>query len=248
MLIGRDPGRLGATAAWIDGRVRGSTTRTVQAELSLLSEVRRAAEEVVAVTPSLDVLVNNAGLLSPRRTETREGHELTLAVNHLAPFVLIRALLPALQESGAGRVVMTGSSTSDHAWIDPDDLELRRGWFMTRAYARSKLALLMTSVELSAQLRGTGTTVNVVHPGLVATGLVKGGGLNQLGWKALAPFSLTELQGADTPLHACLSPSLAGVSGCYLKRRTVVAPNRRVLDPALRARVLAATERLVTPA
>ena len=247
MLVGRDPARLAAASAWIAGRVPDAILPTVQADLSRLADTRRAAAEILGLAPSLDILVNNAGTLSPRRTETAEGHELTLAVNHLAPFVLTRLLMPSLQASGAGRAVMVGSSSSDHASIDPDDLELRRGWFMTRAYARSKLALLMTSMETAERVRGTGVTVNVVHPGLVATGLVRGGGIDQLVWTAIGRLALTEAQGADTPVHAALSPTLAGVSGCYLKRRAVVAPNRRALDPGLRARVFAATERLAGP-
>ncbi len=246
VLVGRNRERLHAAAGWIDGRT-GTRPLTITADLSLLSDTRRAADEVRALAPVLDVLVNNAGLLSPRRVETAEGHELTLAVNHLAPFVLTRALLPVLQASGRGRVVMTGSSSSDMARIDPDDLELRRGWRMTRAYARSKLALLMTTTETARATAGTGVSLNVVHPGLVATGLVRSGGIDQAVWRLLARVSLSEAEGADTPLHAALSPELDGISGRYLKRRVPVAPNRLARDPALRARVLAATERLAGP-
>ena len=219
--------------------------RTVLADLSSLAQVRRAAAEVATLAPSLHILVNNAGVLSPRRTETAEGHELTLAVNHLAPFVLTEALLPALSASGGARVVTVGSSSSDLATIDPDDLELRRGWFMTRAYARSKLASLMTSLEMAPRLRERNVFLNVVHPGVVATGLVRAGGPAQLGWRALGLFALSPRQGAETPLRAALSPTLAGVSGRYLKPRGAATPNRRALDPVLRARVLAATRALL---
>ena len=243
VLVGRSEQRLHAASRWIAGRT-GTRPLAVIADLSMLGEARRAAAEIRVLAPTLDVLVNNAGLLSPSRVETAEGHELTLAVNHLAPFVLTRALLPMLQASGRGRVVMTGSSSSDQARIDPDDLELERGWRMTRAYARSKLALLMTTTEMARATTGTGVTLNVVHPGLVATGLVRSGGIDQAVWRLLSRVALSEAQGADTPLHAALSPELDGISGRYLKRRALVAPNRLARDPALRARVLAATERL----
>ncbi len=246
VLVGRNEQRLRDVSGWIAGRT-GTQPLAITADLSMLSEARRAAAEIRALAPTLDVLVNNAGLLSPQRVETTEGHELTLAVNHLAPFVLTRALLPVLQASGRGRVVMTGSSSSDQARIDPDNLELRHGWRMTRAYARSKLALLMTTTETARATTGTGVTLNVVHPGLVATGLVRSGGIDQAAWRLLSQVALSEAQGADTPLHVALSPELDGVSGRYLKRRAFVAPNRLARDPALRARVLAATERLVGP-
>ncbi|MCQ8277122.1 SDR family NAD(P)-dependent oxidoreductase [Acetobacteraceae bacterium KSS8] len=243
ILIGRSRERLANTAVAI--AAAGQSPILIRADLSSLRETAAAAAEVLDQVPALDVLVNNAGILSPRRTETDEGHETTLAVNHLAPFVLTRALLPALRASGRGRVVQTGSSTSDQASIDPDDLELRRGWRMTRAYARSKLALLMVAIELAAAERDRGVDVNVVHPGLVATDLVRAGGIDQWVWRhILSRMALSPEQGADTLLHAALSPDFAGISGCYLKKRAPVLPNRRALDPGLRARVLAATERL----
>ncbi len=246
ILVGRDESRLAQTAAWIAAQGAPVPPQTIRADLSLLVETRQAAERIASMTASLELLVTNAGTLSPHRVETVEGHELTLAVNHLSPFVLTRALLPLLRASGAGRVVATGSSTSDHAGIDPDDLEMARRWRMTRAYARSKLALLMTATEIARQEQGRGVSVNVVHPGLVATDLVRSGGIDQFVWsRVLSRIALDARAGADCTLFAALSPDLAETTGCYLKRRRPARPNRRVLDPALRARVLAATERLV---
>ncbi len=244
ILIGRTPHRLADTAATI--AANGPAPIVIRADLSSLRETAEAARQIRERAPVLDVLINNAGILSPRRTETPEGHELTLAVNHLAPFVLTRALLPSLRASGRGRVVHTGSSTADRSGIDPDDLELRSGWRMTRAYARSKLALLMVAIEQANAEREGGVCINVAHPGLVATDLVRNGGIDQWVWRhILKRVALSPEQGADTLLHAALSPAFDGISGCYLKTRIPVLPNRRALDPALRARVLAATERLV---
>ena len=118
---------------------------------------------------------------------------------------------------------------------------------MTRAYARSKLALLMAALELARQLEGSGVTVNVVHPGTVATGLVRGPSVASLAWRMMAPFVLGECEGARTPLYAALSTECAGVSGAYLKRCRAVLPNRLALDPALRGRLVAATEALTAP-
>ncbi len=246
LLIGRDPSRLAATRGWIAGRIAGSAGRieAIEADLSLLRDTRAAADAVLSRTDAVAVLVNNAGTLSPNRVVTREGHERTLAVNHLAPFVLTRALLPALRRHPGSRIVDVGSSTSDRARIDPDDLELVRHWRMTRAYARSKLALLMASLELARQLEGSGVTVNVVHPGTVATGLVRGPSLAGLAWRIMAPFVLSECQGATAPLHAALCGQCAGLSGAYLKRCRPASPNRLALDPALRRRVVEATEAL----
>ena len=247
-VIGRNPAALDATRGWIVGRVPGAAVETILADLSLLSDTRAAAAAVLSRVDALALLVNNAGTLSPRRVVTAEGHERTLAVNHLAPFVLTRELLPALHRdaavSGDARIVDVGSSTSDRARIDPDDLELVRHWGMVRAYSSSKLALLMTSLALARELRGSGVGVNVVHPGTVATGLVRNPGIVGLAWKVMAPFVLSERQGADTPLHAALAADCAGLSGRYLKRRQPARPNPLALDRALCRRVLAATEAL----
>jgi len=247
LLLGRDAARLAALADWVGLRVAGAQVETVAADLSCLAEVRAAAGLIRTRTARLGLLVNNAGLLSPHRVLTGEGIERTLAVNHLAPFVLTRSLLPALAATPGARIINVGSSTSDRARIDPDDLQLARGWRMTRAYARSKLALLMASRVLAAETGNTGPAVLVAHPGTVATSLVREPASARIAWRLMAPFLLSERQGADTPLHAALAPTLPGPSGSYLKKRRPVAPNPLALDPALCRRVVAATERLARP-
>jgi NAD(P)-dependent dehydrogenase (short-subunit alcohol dehydrogenase family) len=215
------------------------------ADLSLLSTTRRVGDDIAAHYPHIALLVNNAGVFEAKPVTTAEGFDRVLAVNLLSPFVLTRALLPSLMAGGQARIVNVGSSTSDRARINPDNLVLGHRWAMVRAYGQSKLALMMTTFALARRLEGTGVTANVVHPGLVATGLVRSGGLIGLAWRWLAPLALTEEQGADTPLHAALAPELAHVSGVYFKNRQPAPPNRQARDPALQDRVWRATERLV---
>ncbi len=232
VLVGRDRRRCEAAAGWIAARAPDAALSIELADLSLLAETRLLATRVGARHAAIDVLVNNAGVFCPRREETSEGHERVIAVNHLAPLVLTQVLLPSLRRAG-GRVVNVGSSTSDRARIHPDDLEGRRRWGLVHSYGQSKLALLMATLHLARQLHGSGVTANVVHPGAVATGLVRAGGAIGLAWRAMAPFLLTEEQGADTPLHVSLSREFAGVTGAYVKRRVAVRPNRLALDDAL---------------
>jgi NAD(P)-dependent dehydrogenase (short-subunit alcohol dehydrogenase family) len=243
ILIARDEGRAAATAAWIASRTPAARVEIRLADLSSLATTRAVAAAILRDRPQLSLLVNNAGVFCGKRSLSAEGHELTLATNLLSPLALTEALLPALSAGAPARVVMVGSSTSDRARIDPEDLDLTRRWSMVRAYAQSKLGLLMTSLALARQLEGSGVTVNIVHPGLVATGLVRQGGVVGLGWTVMAPFALTPERGADTPLFACLAPGLAGRTGLYLKRRRPARPNPLVTDTALVARVVAAVER-----
>lgn len=246
VLIARNETRAAAARDWIRARVPAAQIDVKRADLSSLAETRAVAAAILNDHPKLDVLVNNAGVFCNRRDITTEGHERTLATNLLSPLALTEALLPALQAAGSARVVMIGSSTSDRARINPDNLELARGWTMVRAYAQSKLGLLMTSQTLAHRLEGAGVTVNVVHPGLVATDLIREGGVTGLAWKLMAPFALTPEKGADTPLFACLSPDMAGKTGLYLKRRRPASPNPLTRDRALVARVEAATRRILT--
>ena len=245
-LIARDETRAAAAVAWIRSRTPEAVVRVQIADLSSLAETRAVAATILSRTPRLDLLVNNAGVLSPRRQVTAEGHERTLATNLLSPLALTEALLPALQAAAPSRIVMVGSSSSDKATIDPGNLELTRNWSMVRAYSQSKLALLMTSRALAKRLEGSGVTVNVVHPGLVATDIVRHRGIVGLAWKVMAPFSLTPEQGADTPLYAALAPEMADKTGLYLKRRKAVAPNPLVENATFAARVEAATARLLS--
>jgi NAD(P)-dependent dehydrogenase (short-subunit alcohol dehydrogenase family) len=246
ILIGRDRARGEAVQRWIADQVPGATTELLVADLSLLAVTRAVGARIVSQHPGIAVLVNNAGIFDARPVITAEGYERVLATNLLSPFVLTRALLPALQAGAPSRIVVVGSSTSDTARIDPDHLVLGRRWTMVRAYGQSKLALMMMTFALAKRLEGAGVAANVVHPGLVASGLVRTGGVIGLVWRCMAPFALSAEQGADTPLAAALAPEFASVSGVYLKNRRAVPPNRQALDPALVERVWAATACLAT--
>jgi retinol dehydrogenase-12 len=245
VLVVRDRERGEAARDWIASEVPGACTELVLADLSSLAQVRRAGEEIRGRHPRLALLVNNAGVYRPRREMTSEGQERVLAVNHLAPFVLTRVLLNALRAGAPARIVNVGSSMSERVGIAPDDLPLRRGWNMVRAYGRSKLAMLMATMELARTLEGSGVTANVVHPGSVATGIVRGTGIAGWTWGLLTPFLLSEEKGAAAPLHVALAPDLAGVTGLYFRGMRPAAPNRRALDGDLRHVVCRRTEELV---
>ncbi|WP_161992570.1 SDR family NAD(P)-dependent oxidoreductase [Aureimonas leprariae] len=247
VVVGRDPAKGEAVLARIAREAPEGSAELELVDLSSLAATRDLGRRVASSHPNLSLLVLNAGIFAARREETDEGHERVLAVNHLAPFVLLRELAATLRANAPARIVTVGSSSSDRASIDPDDLELRRGWNMVSAYSRSKLGVMMTTFEWARRLEASGVTANVAHPGAVATGLVRTPGVIGLAWRGLAAFFRTEEEGAETPLHLCLAPDLAAVSGRYFKDRRVVRPNRRAEDPALLARVWAATERLVGP-
>lgn len=244
VLVGRDQGRGEAALAWIAERAPGASTELMLADLSLVAATRDLGRRILERHPRIALLVNNAGAFDARQVVTSEGFDRVLATNLLAPFVLSEALLPALRAAAPSRIVNVGSSSSDRARLDPGRLVLGRRWRMVAAYGQSKLALMMVTFELARRLEGSGVVANVVHPGLVASGLIRTGGPIGAAWRLLAHVSLTEEQGADTPLHVALSPEFAGITGAYVKRRRAVRPNRQALDRAAVTRVWAETTRL----
>jgi NAD(P)-dependent dehydrogenase (short-subunit alcohol dehydrogenase family) len=242
VVVARDAAKAEALRTWLATEVPGAAVEIERADLAMMAQARTAGMAIAARHPAIGLLVLNAGTFQSRRRITSERHELVLAVNHLSPFVLIQTLLQPLR-AGAARVVVVGSSASDRAGIDPDNLELAHGWNLVRAYAQSKLAVMTTSFEWARRLAPQ-VSVNVVHPGLVATDLVRATGLIGWVWRAIGRFALTAEQGAAAPLRAALDPALAGITGRYLTPAGFASPNRRATDPALAARVWQATERL----
>lgn len=246
--VGRDRQRGNDMVAWIAAQVPSARVDLLVGDLSSLATTRSIGMLIGARHPAVDVLVNNAGVFCTHREETSEGHERVIALNHLSPFVLTRALIPVLRGAGqrgtAARIVNIGSSMSDRARIDPADLESRVRWGMVRSYGQSKLALTIATLGWAKRLQNAGIVANVVHPGTVATNLVRASGSIGLAWRIMAPFLLTEEQGADTALHVALSAKFDTITGAYVKDRQVVRPNRRVFDPALVEQVWLATEAL----
>ena len=241
----RNAARGRVATEWLRAHHPQATIETIEADLASLRATRAAAHAIRARHPALSLLVNNAGVFRARREWTAEGRDIVLATNHLSPHLLTQELLPALLSGAPARIVTVGSSTSDRARIDPARLEPAR-WSMTGAYAQSKLAVMMSSFETARRLEGTGVVANVVHPGMVATGLIRSGGPIGLVWRGLALVVRTEEQGADTPLHVALSPQLARTTGRYFKDRLPVPPNKRALDPVLLRDVWDATGRLIS--
>jgi NAD(P)-dependent dehydrogenase (short-subunit alcohol dehydrogenase family) len=245
VLIGRDRGRGEAAQAWLAEQVPQATTDLLLTDLSLLAPTETVGRLIVSRHPRIRLLVNNAGIVDTKPAMTEEGHDRVLATNLLSPVVLMRTLLPALRAAAPSRIVNIGSSTSDRARLDPAHLVLGRHWTMLRAYGQSKLALMMITFALAERLAATGVVANIVHPGLVATGLVRASGVVGLAWRCLAPFALTEEQGAATPLHAALSPEFGDANGVYIKKCRVAAPNPQALDRTRVEEVWSATEALL---
>lgn len=178
----------------------------VLGDFASLEDVRRMASELLERGAVIDVLVNNAGVYMNEAQSTRDGFEMTFAINHLAPFLLTHLLLPRLRESAAARIVNVSSMAHERGTIDLAALGSTQGFEPYRAYASSKLANVLFTVELARRV-GPGVTVNALHPGVVSTKLLTEG-FGMRGGDSLA-------QGAATSVRLALAPELAAVSGRY---------------------------------
>ncbi|GAA3387523.1 SDR family NAD(P)-dependent oxidoreductase [Streptomyces roseoviridis] len=239
LLHGRDPGRLAAVAAEARAAGPGTTIRTYLADLSDLDQVHAMAARIRAAEPHLDGLVHNAvaggGERPTVRELSRQGHELRFAVNHLAPYALTRALLPLLTASAPARVVNVASIGQEA--VDFDDVMTERDYEGLRAYCRSKLAMIMATFELADELRGTGVTVNALHPAhLMDTPGVRAYGLT--------PLVGTE-EGVRPTVRLLLDPETATVTGRYFDRFTEARAHEQAYDAGARARLMALTHRLI---
>jgi len=240
LLHGRDSTRLANTQDAIARETASSKLETYRADFAVLDEVRELADTVAAQHQTLDVLINNAGIgRGGRDAQERElsadGHELRFQVNHLAPFLLTHLLLPPLERAGAARIVNVASAAQMP--IDFDDVMLTRDYSGRRAYAQSKLAMVMATFELAARLEAKMVTVNALHPGsLLDTKMVREG----FG-AAQGPVET----GIESETYLATSPDLDGVTGAYFDRTQPDRTDSQAYRKTDRERLWALSEELV---
>jgi NAD(P)-dependent dehydrogenase (short-subunit alcohol dehydrogenase family) len=207
------------------------------ADLASLAEVVALAEDVARDHERLDVLINNAGVVCERRRLSRDGHELTFAVNHLSHFLLTRRLLPLVRRSTPARIVNV--SSTGQSPIDFGDVMLERRYGGFRAYAQSKLAQIMFTFELSERLRAEGeerVAVNAVHPAtLMDTKMVR---------DYFGRARTTVEEGAKAVLRLVISPELEGVTGRYFEGTRVASAHPQAYDQGARRRLWDLSEEL----
>jgi len=226
IIHGRDQQRTKIVCEEIIGLTGNQKVNFLTADMFSLTEVQRLATEFKAKYPLLDVLVNNAGgIMNKDREITVDGHEKTIALNLLAPFLLTELLLSSLKKSRDGRIINVSSNSHQlNAKPDIKDLELEKNYDPLRAYGNSKLFLIWVTQRLAAALKQDKqpVTVNTVHPGAVATNFGVNSNLgsifNIIG-KLLRPFFKTAEKGADTIVYLATSPDIKNVSGEYFVDR-----------------------------
>jgi NAD(P)-dependent dehydrogenase (short-subunit alcohol dehydrogenase family) len=226
-LVGRDRERVRAVAG--DARAAGVTVHEHVADLTLMSEVRELANAVRDRHEHIDVLVNNAGAIFPKRRETAERLERTFALNHLAPFLLTNLLRDRLAGS---RVVTTASDAHRSGQLDLDDLQSRRSYRAMRVYGTSKLCNILFTRELAR--RAPELHATCFHPGVVRTGFGKNeNGIWRIGTTLAGPLLRSPARGARTLVWLAVSPAAAALNGEYVHDEVLVSPSAQARDGEL---------------
>jgi len=230
LIHGRDASRAAALISQIGARGQVAPS-FYQADLSSLAGARQLAAAVAADHKLIDVFISNAGIGSmnggAERRVSPDGHELRFAVNYLSGFLLAHLLLPLIKAAAPSRIVNV-ASLGQHP-IDFDDVMIARNYSGSRAYAQSKLAQIMFTIDLAEELKGSGVTVNALRPATyMNTTMVRAGGIT--------PVSTVE-EGGAAILHLATGDDVAGKSGLFFNGMRESKANPQAYDAAARKRL-----------
>ncbi len=246
VVVGRHPARTEAARRLVAERVPGAAVESALADFSALDDVRALAADIAARYDRLDVLVNNAGLIPPRYAVSAEGYELTVAVNHLAPFLLTNLLLDRLKASAPARVITVASQAHRGARLDIATMTHPHDWTPLSAYGRSKLANILFTRALAKRLDPAAVTASCLHPGVIATDIGdRAGSLAGLGWRLAKTFLPGPDKGAKTSLFLATTADPTPFHGAYVIGEGIAEPDAAAKDDRLAAALWEESARLV---
>jgi NAD(P)-dependent dehydrogenase (short-subunit alcohol dehydrogenase family) len=238
LVHGRTSDKANATATELLRAHPAGQMDVVYANLAKMREVVALAEQVRQHTAVLDVLINNAGVYENERYLTEEGFELTMAVNHFAHFLLTHALLPLLKAAPAARVITVSSIAHESGRLDLNDLSFAKGFSSYGAYAASKLANVLFTRALAKRLEGSTVTANCLHPGVIATKLLRKG--FGMGGASIAA-------GARTSVYLASADAVRNSNGLYFVDCRPTPPSRTAQNEELAEAFWQATEAALQP-
>ena len=225
LIHGRNEARGKATLVEIARRTGNKNIELYLADFSSLEQVRNMAAEIITHQDRLDVLVNNAGVYMKQRKMSADNFEMTFAVNHLAPFLLTNLLLDLLKASAPSRIITVSSRAHESGEFDLNNLQGEKRYHGHNAYAISKTANILFTLELAERLGSSGVTANCLNPGTIGTKMLRSG------W-GISGNSLEE--GAETPVYLASSQEVESINGKYFSKKYIVPPTPLAQDKELR--------------
>jgi NAD(P)-dependent dehydrogenase (short-subunit alcohol dehydrogenase family) len=246
LMVARDEKKGRAKLEEIRQAVPNAKLELLLADLSSMASIRQLGMNITAKYSSLDVLVNNAGAFYSDRRVSKDGFEMTFALNHIGYFLLTNLLLETLKRGKNARIVSVSSGAHLAAKINFDDLQLEQKFSGWAAYCTSKLMNVLFTKELARKLTGTGVTANCLHPGFVNTGFA--GGSSDFFGKALNFVknfaAITPEKGAETMIYLSSSAEVANVTGEYFEKKKIAKVNPIALDSSIAKRLWDVSEKL----
>jgi NAD(P)-dependent dehydrogenase (short-subunit alcohol dehydrogenase family) len=244
VITSRDDKKGAAVVERLRSETGNPNIEVLKCDFSSLASIREAAAEYKRRHDRLHVLVNNAGGVNPKRELSKDGFELTFAVNHLGYFLLTNLLLDVLKASAPARVVSVASGASRWGRITFDDLQADRYYIAFKQYGMTKRMNIAFALELAERLKGTGVTSNALHPGAINSDFGEVEGWFGYVWALGKPFLLTSEQGARTQIFLAKSPEVEGVTGGYFIRKKQASPPSQARNPDVRRRLWEISEQL----
>ena len=232
ILIGRNLEKGKKTVSDIIQRTKNSKIEFVQADLSILVNIINLVERFKAKYDHLDILVNNVGGFFSERIETKDGLELTFALNYLCPFLLTNLLLKSLKSSQHARVINLTSSAHRYGKINFNDLQHTQNFLGLRAYQQSKLAIVLFTKHLAIKLKNYPITVNAIHPGIVKTNIAQQhNGIQEKAFKLLKnTIAISSEKAAKYVTNLAVSEKLSSISGEYFVKQKIRKPSKKSND------------------
>lgn len=217
ILIGRDKAKGANVVQELKTSTGNQAISYFNADLCSQKQIRQAGSEIARLYPTIDVLINNAGVWTSRYELTEEKIEKQFAVNHLAYFLLTHLLYRNITNSAEGRIINIGSDSHKFGKINFDDLNLRSSYHGLKAYGQSKLANLLFTYELHRIKREEHISVYCVQPGLVKTdiGVKHTNPFHSLMWKLRRLGGVTPDRAAETAIYLATASDARGKSGLY---------------------------------
>ena len=215
-----------------------------------LAEVSLVADEISKKYPKIDVLINNAGMFNKRRRLTPDGNEMVFQVIHLASFLITRVLADNLKSGAPSRILDINSEAHRFGGLNIQDLTwARRPYIGLRAYGAAKIAQLLAAWELADQLKGSGVTINAMHPGAVRTNIgMNNGILYRLYNRFILRWFLKDPAiSGEAIYYLAAAPELEKVSGRFFNKTIEEKPASHALDRGLGGKVWEISEQLIMP-